>query len=45
MAGAIPPDLYTAAFAGSPPPSGLSEEKRSTYEQLRTFFAMHVRTG
>jgi pimeloyl-ACP methyl ester carboxylesterase len=45
MAGAIPPDLYTAAFAGSPPPSGLSDEERSTYEQLRTFFATHVAYG
>src|SRR4051812_48870930 len=45
MAGAIPPDLYTAAFAGSPPPSELLDEERSTYEQLRTFFATHVAYG
>jgi pimeloyl-ACP methyl ester carboxylesterase len=45
MAGAIPPDLYTAAFAGSPPPPGLSDEEQSTYEQLRTFFAGHVAYG
>jgi pimeloyl-ACP methyl ester carboxylesterase len=45
MAGAIPPDIYTAAFTGSPPPSGLSDEERSTYQQLRTFFATHVAYG
>jgi pimeloyl-ACP methyl ester carboxylesterase len=45
MAGAIPPDLYAAAFIGSPPPTGLSEEELSTYEQLRTFFATHVAYG
>jgi pimeloyl-ACP methyl ester carboxylesterase len=45
MAGAIPPDLYTAAFVGSPAPSGLSDEELSTYEQLRTFFATHVAYG
>ena len=36
MAGVIPPDLFTAAFVGSPAPSGLSDEELSTYEQLRT---------
>jgi pimeloyl-ACP methyl ester carboxylesterase len=45
MAGAIPPDLFYAAFAGSPPPSDLSDEELSTYEQLRTFFATHVAYG
>ena len=45
MAGAIPPDLFSASFAGSPPPSGLSDEERSTYQQLRTFFATHVAYG
>jgi pimeloyl-ACP methyl ester carboxylesterase len=45
MAGAIPPDLYLAAFAGSPPPSTLSDEEVSTYEQLRSFFATHVAYG
>jgi pimeloyl-ACP methyl ester carboxylesterase len=45
MAGAIPPDLYLAAFGGSPPPAGLSDEELSTYEQLRTFFATHVAYG
>jgi pimeloyl-ACP methyl ester carboxylesterase len=45
MAGAIPPDLFAASFAGSPPPSGLSDEELSTYEQLRSFFATHVAYG
>jgi pimeloyl-ACP methyl ester carboxylesterase len=45
MAGVIPPDLFTASFAGSPAPSGLSDEELSTYEQLRTFFASHVAYG
>jgi pimeloyl-ACP methyl ester carboxylesterase len=45
MAGAIPPDLFSASFVGSPPPSGLSDEELSTYEQLRTFFATHVAYG
>jgi pimeloyl-ACP methyl ester carboxylesterase len=45
MAGAIPPDLFYASFAGSPPPSGLSDEELSTYEQLRSFFATHVAYG
>ncbi len=45
MAGAIPPDLFAASFAGSPPPPGLSDEELSTYEQLRTFFATHVAYG
>ena len=38
MAGVVPPDLFDASFAGSPPPSDLSDEERSTYEQLRSFF-------
>ncbi len=45
MAGAIPPDVHSAAVVGSPPPSGLSEEELSTYEQLRTFYAKHVAYG
>ena len=45
MAGVIPPDLFTAAFVGSPAPSGLSEEELSTYEQLLTFFGTHVAYG
>jgi pimeloyl-ACP methyl ester carboxylesterase len=42
LANAIPPDIYSAAAAGSPPPSGLSDEELSTYEQLRSFFAKHA---
>jgi pimeloyl-ACP methyl ester carboxylesterase len=45
FAGAIPQDVYAATAAGSPPPSGLSDEELSTYEQLRTFFAGHVAYG
>jgi len=45
MAGAIPQDVHAAAAAGSPPPSGLSDEELSTYEQLRTFYAKHVAYG
>jgi pimeloyl-ACP methyl ester carboxylesterase len=45
LAGVIPPELFTAAFVGSPAPSGLSEEELSTYEQLRTFFASHGAYG
>jgi pimeloyl-ACP methyl ester carboxylesterase len=45
MAGAIPPDLFSASFIGSPPPPGLSDDELSTYEQLRAFFATHVAYG
>ena len=45
MAGVIPPDLFTAAFVGTPAPSGLSDEELSTYEQLLTFFGTHVAYG
>jgi pimeloyl-ACP methyl ester carboxylesterase len=45
MAGAIPPDLFSASFIGTPPPPDLSDEELSTYEQLRTFFATHVAYG
>src|SRR3954451_9058016 len=38
MAGVIPPELFTAAFIGSPAPAGLSDEELSTYEQLLSFF-------
>jgi pimeloyl-ACP methyl ester carboxylesterase len=45
MPGVIPPDLFNAAFVGSPPPSRLAGEELSTYEQLRAFFATHVAYG
>jgi len=45
MPGVIPPELFGAAFVGTPAPSGLSDEERSTYEQLLKFFATHVAYG
>jgi hypothetical protein len=45
MPGVIPPHLFTAAFVGTPAPSGLSDEELSTYEQLLTFFGTHVAYG
>ncbi|SCG78699.1 Pimeloyl-ACP methyl ester carboxylesterase [Micromonospora echinaurantiaca] len=45
MPGAVPPELFLAAFAGSPAPDGLSGEERETYEQLLTFFGSHVAYG
>ena len=41
MPGAIPAEIDKASFAGAPAPSGLSDEERSTYEQL-VFFYKHV---
>jgi pimeloyl-ACP methyl ester carboxylesterase len=41
MPGAIPEDINQASFAGAPAPPGLSDEERSTYEQL-VFFYKHV---
>ncbi|MGX5850753.1 epoxide hydrolase family protein [Mesorhizobium sp. PL10] len=41
MPGAIPAEIDQASFAGAPAPSGLSDEERSTYEQL-VFFYKHV---
>jgi pimeloyl-ACP methyl ester carboxylesterase len=41
MPGAIPADIDQASFAGAPAPSGLSDEERSSYEQL-VFFYKHV---
>jgi pimeloyl-ACP methyl ester carboxylesterase len=45
LPGVIPPDLFGASFIGAPPPSDLSDEELSTYEQLRTFFGTHVAYG
>ena len=46
MPGAIPPDArHARPSTGSPPPSGLSDEERRAYEQLRSFFATHVAYG
>jgi pimeloyl-ACP methyl ester carboxylesterase len=41
MPGAIPTEIDQASFAGAPTPSGLSEEEKSTYDQL-VFFYKHV---
>ena len=41
MPGAVPEDVNQASFGGAPAPSGLSDEERSTYEQL-VFFYKHV---
>jgi pimeloyl-ACP methyl ester carboxylesterase len=41
MPGAIPSDIDQASLAGAPAPSGLSDEERSSYEQL-VFFYKHV---
>jgi pimeloyl-ACP methyl ester carboxylesterase len=45
MPGVIPPDLFLAAFTGTPAPSGLSDEEASTYQQLLKFFGSHVAYG
>jgi hypothetical protein len=45
LGGVIPLELFSASFIGTPAPSGLSDEERSTYEQLRTFFATHGAYG
>jgi pimeloyl-ACP methyl ester carboxylesterase len=42
MPGTAPPELVRGFVTGDPPPSGLSEEERTAYEQLRTFYAKHV---
>jgi pimeloyl-ACP methyl ester carboxylesterase len=34
MAGAVPPDIDAAAFAGKPAPEGLSAEEKRAYEEL-----------
>jgi pimeloyl-ACP methyl ester carboxylesterase len=39
MAGAVPPDIDKAAFAGAPPPAGLSDDERKAYDQLKFFYA------
>jgi pimeloyl-ACP methyl ester carboxylesterase len=38
MPGAIPADIDQASFAGASAPSGLSEEERSSYDQLVFFY-------
>ncbi|EJB06010.1 putative hydrolase or acyltransferase of alpha/beta superfamily [Rhizobium leguminosarum bv. trifolii WSM597] len=41
MPGAIPAEIDQASFAGAPAPSGLTDEEKSSYEQL-VFFYKHV---
>jgi pimeloyl-ACP methyl ester carboxylesterase len=43
--GVIPPELFAAAWIGTPAPAGLSDEERSTYEQMLGFFGRHVAYG
>jgi pimeloyl-ACP methyl ester carboxylesterase len=38
MPGAVPPEIDKAAFVGAPPPSGLSAEEKSAYDQLAFFY-------
>ena len=38
MAGAVPPEIDKAAFAGAPPPPGLSAEEKHAYDRLAFFY-------
>jgi pimeloyl-ACP methyl ester carboxylesterase len=38
MAGAIPPEIDAAAFAGAAPPPGLSEEEKFSFEHVSWFY-------
>jgi len=38
MPGAVPPDIDKAAFAGAPPPAGLSDDERHAYDRLVFFY-------
>ena len=38
MAGAVPPEIDKAAFAGAPPPPDLSADEKNAYDQLAFFY-------
>lgn len=38
MAGAVPDNINTAAFTGTPPPAGLSADEQRAYDQLAFFY-------
>jgi pimeloyl-ACP methyl ester carboxylesterase len=38
MAGAIPPEIDAAAFAGAAPPAGLDDEERQAFEHVAFFY-------